>query len=314
MHAFPSVESMWTLKDLDVRYLVSPEPVDTATWPLMERARFPSGHAREPTRYIYELVWSDDVEQRLGPPSTPVPPEPGPMPLPTRERLQYRVTWDAPTGTVTAGSVSLEIEPPESASGDSTLTSAAHRFIVRARTAPWIARFFEADDRFVTVVDRVLMPLHHERALREGRRSVDQRYTFDAAAGQMRLLAADGQPAGPVIRLWPHARDGVAALYYVRTLDLTPGATIELPVVENGRNQTLAITAAGAEVVTAGGRSWNATRLEVTVRQRVARRTAPQVTVWLAREAPRPLVAAEVRAVFGNLRIELDPSGGSPSP
>ena len=79
---FRRSKSMWTLNDLDVRFVVSPEPVDTAALAAGRAgAAAERRHAGQPMRYIYELVWSEDVEARLGPPSTPVPPEPGPMPL-----------------------------------------------------------------------------------------------------------------------------------------------------------------------------------------------------------------------------------------
>jgi hypothetical protein len=316
MHTFPSSEAMWTLKDLDVRYVVTTQPIDTGVWPLVERARFDDGRratgregnesvGAEPgvARYIYELAWSDEVEARLAPPATPVPPAAGPIPFRAGEQLTYRVTWDAPTGTVTAGEVTLVVDAPPPGGGPAA--SPAWRFSVHARTAPWIARFFEADDRFITTADGALRPLVHERRLREGRRSVDQRFVFDLDAGQVRGEQRDGEPAGPAVRLWPEARDAITALYFARTLDLRPGARVQAPVFENGRHSTLAISGLADETITAGGARWDTVRLDVLVQQRVPRRSAPAVTVWLGRDLPRPLVAAEVRAVFGNLRIEL---------
>ncbi len=300
--SFPSAEAMWMLKDLDVRFVVTPAPVAPGTWPLTERARLSDPVRGE--RWIYELAWSPEVEARLGEPSTPVPPEPGPVPFAVGERLTYRVIWDGPAGIVDAGTVNLAVDPAP-ASDSAPGQTGGYRFSVEARTAPWIARFFEADDRFVTTTDPQLFPQVHERMLREGRRRVDQRIHFDAARLQAQPLTPAGEPAGPAVRLWPHVRDAVAAFYFVRTLNLAPGSRVEMPIVENGRHSTLEIEAAGAETRHVSGRDLATVRVHARLRQRVPRRKPSDITVWLERDAPRALVVAEVAAVFGNLRVEL---------
>jgi hypothetical protein len=305
MHGFPSVEAMWTLKDLDVRYVVTTDRLDAEKWPLVERARFVDS-ATGSSRGIYELMWSDDVEASLGPPSGPAPPPPGPIPFQAGERLHYRVTWDGPGGSVTAGEVVAAIEPrnDDATPADASRVVRFH-FSVHARTAPWIARFFEADDRFTTIADAALIPLEHERRLREGRRSVDQRLVFDRETMRVRAEQGSGQPAGPPVRLQPDTRDALTALYYVRTLDLTPGRNVDVPIVENGRLSTLGIRAIARESIEVSGRPVDALRVEVDLKQRVPRRRPPQITVWLGAVPPRALLAAEVHAVFGNLRVEL---------
>jgi hypothetical protein len=315
MHGFPSAEAMWTLKDLDVRYVVTPDRVDATAWPLVERARFTEA-GEETSRGIYELMWSDAVEARLGPPAGPAPPPPGPVTFRVGEQLSYRVTWDGPTGTVTAGDVALAIEPrPESqleSRGAVESAAPGFRFSVHARTAPWIARFFEADDRLVTDADASLMPLVHERRLREGRRVVDQRFVFDREASRVRIEQGSGEAAGPPVRLWPEARDAITALYYVRTLDLQPGRTLDVPIFENGRHSTLGLRAIARESIAVSGRPTEALRLEVDLKQRVPRRRPPQITVWLGSAPPRPLLAAEVKAVFGNLRVAITDDAPEP--
>lgn len=281
------------LKDLDVRFLVSPEPVDTTQWPFVERARVTEADGR--VRYIYELAWSPAVEARLGEPATPIPPDPGPLPFAPGERLEYDVIWDGPAGRVEAGTVLLQVDAE---------SDAGFRFDVHARTAPWIARFFEADDRFTTTTDASLLPRTHERQLREGRRAVDQRVRFDRQEGVAQVEQGSGD-AGPPVRLWPQARDAVATLFYVRSLPLAPGTQVQIPVVENGRHSILDLRVEAAETVDVAGRAIECLRIDADLKQRVQRRTPPDITVWLERGGTRRLVAADVRAGFGNLRVQL---------
>jgi hypothetical protein len=295
LSTFPSVDGAWMLHDLDVRFVVAPARIDTSAWPLIERAHLREADGRE--RYVYELAWSPEVEARLGEPAAPVPPPPGPLPFATGERLVYDVTWDSPAGALEAGQVTFEIEPAPDAG--------RHRFAVGARTAPWVARFFEADDRFTTTTDDAVRPLVHERRIREGRRALDQRVVYDPAARSAQPQNGDGQPSGPSLRVWPEARDAVSALYYVRTLALAQGARVTVPIVESGQHSTLVLEPGAIERIAAGGTTIEARRVQARLEQRVQRRQMPEITLWLEPGGARRLIAADIRAVFGNLRVRL---------
>jgi hypothetical protein len=296
LSTFPSVDAAWLLHDLDVRFVVTSAAVDTAAWPLVARARLREADGRE--RFVYELAWSPEVEARLGEPSAPVPPPPGPLPFAPGERLVYDVTWDGPAGALEAGQVTFEVEPPPA--------PGRHRFAVGARTATWVARFFDADDRFTTTTDDAIRPLVHERRIREGRRALDQRLVFDPTARLAQPQSADGQPNGPPQRLWPDARDAVSALFYVRTLALAPGTPVAIPIAEGGQQSTVVLRPGADERLTlAGGVTADVQRLEARIEQRVQRRQMPEVTLWIERGGARRLIAADIRAGFGNLRVRL---------
>ena len=294
LSTFPSVEAFWMLHDLDVRFIVTGRDVDRTAWPVIERVTIGENGA---TTYVYELAWSPEVEARLGEPAAPVPPPPGPMPFVPGERLVYAVTWDGPAGPLEAGDVTFAIEAPPAGGG--------HRFAVGARTAPWVARFFEADDRFTTTTDGGLRPLLHERRIREGRRALDQRVLYDPVARSAQPQHGDGQPSGPPLRVWPEARDAVSALYYVRTLALEPAGRVTVPIVEGGQHSTLVLAPGAIERIVAGGGTIEARRVEARLEQRVQRRRMPEITLWVEPGGSRRLIAADIRAVFGNLRVRL---------
>jgi Protein of unknown function (DUF3108) len=295
LSTFPSVEGAWMLHDLDVRFVVTPTAIDTGAWPFVERARLREADGVE--RHVYELAWSPEVEARLGEPASPVPPPPGPMPFASGERLVFAVTWDGPAGALEAGDMTFEVGAPPA--------EGRHRFAVGVRTAPWVARFFEADDRFTTTTDDAFRPLLHERRIREGRRALDQRILFDPAARSAQPQDGDGQPSGPPLRLWPEARDAVAALYYVRTLGLTQGSRITIPIIEGSQQSTLVLEPGAVERVAAGGATIAARRIDARLEQRVQRRQMPTITLWLEPDGARRLIAADIHAVFGNLRVRL---------
>jgi hypothetical protein len=171
-----------------------------------------------------------------------------------------------------------------------------------------VARFFEARDRFVTTTDASLVPLQHERDQREGSRHVTRAFVFDAAAGRVRSgrtvdeARGDGAVALP---LPAGSRDALAALYYVRTLPLAPGAHVQFPVNEAGRSVVIELTVEGTEEITLAGRRVSTIRLAPRMVERVPRRRPMAATVWLSADARRLPLKVALSAGFGHLVLEL---------
>jgi hypothetical protein len=105
--------------------------------------------------------------------------------------------------------------------------------------------------------------------------------------------------------VWPQARDAVAALYYVRTLALTPGETLKIPIAESGQQSTLVLQPVSVERIAVGDTAYDALRVEARIEQRVQRRQMPGITLWVEQGGARRIVAADIRAAFGNLRVRL---------
>ena len=289
MSTFPSDQSLVTLHDRDVQYVVTRDAVAIPAGSPLELRASLAGSS------IYELVWTPDVEARMASRVDVLPPEPGPIPFAPGERTEYSVRWEGGVG-LEAGRVVVSVEP------------ATYRFVVSATTAPWVSRFFQADDRFTTVTDQRLLPLTHERDQREGSRHVTRGFVYDAAARVVRIGASLERARDPQAMTLPldrDARDAIAALFFVRTLPLTPGASYMIPINEAGRNLRLDLTVAGLETVTVQGQSRRAWRLEPALRQRVERRRAPTASLWLSDDGTHLPLVVEVTAAFGRVRMEL---------
>lgn len=301
MSEFPSPASLWTLHDLGVRFVVSRlDPDERAgpnlvsgdgPTPLVERARFE-------TTVIHEVVWTEDVERGMPRPSGPAPPPPGPAPFLAGERALYEVAWKGAAGMgLAAGEAEFVAgEAPPAAEGDA---GARYLFSITARTAPWVSRFFEADDRFETLADASMLPIVHRQLIREGRRRLDRLTRFDAASGTVQT------GDGPRFPLAPGARDALSAFYYARTIALEPGGELLIPVSEGGRQLAVRITAGGIEKVSCRGTAMEALRLDIGIEERIARRRPIEATLWMSRDLRRIPLVIEVAAGFGNFRAEL---------
>jgi len=96
-------------------------------------------------------------------------------------------------------------------------------------------------------------------------------------------------------------------LFYVRTQPLADGDTITAPVNDGGRNVIVQIKVARREDVMLQGRHLGAIRLEPAIVERVPRREPIQSVVWVSDDARKTVIAADIAAGFGRLRLELLP-------
>jgi hypothetical protein len=289
INTFPSAESLTALHDARVRFVVTPKPLERAEPPVVERARFADAS-------VYELVWTADLESRLAAAATIEPPVAGRIPFGVGELARYTVYWGGAGVNLAAGDISIGVEPP------------VYRLVVKAATAPWVANFFEAQDVFATQADAALLPQVHERDQREGSRHVTRAFVFDDGAHVVRtgrtVEDARGE-AAVVLPLSPHARDAIAALFYVRTLPLRAGEHIRVPVNEAGRNLVVELVVDRVEPVSVHGKTVDAIRLTPTVQRRVEDRQPPASTIWLSNDDRRVPLVLDLDAGFGHVRVEL---------
>jgi hypothetical protein len=287
----PSAESLLTLHDLGVQYIVSdrvlalPEPLSGA---IVERARFEREH-------VYEVAWSPEVLAALTAADTgPLPPEPGRPPFAVGESATYQVRWTNGPMNIPAGEMTIEVMAPRE--------SEAYRFSASAKTAPWVARFYEADARLETTATPRLLPMAHVEDIVEGRRRIERRVAFDAGARQVRITSGGPMVTLPLAR---DARDPVTALFYVRTIPLATDLQLSLPLSDNGRPSRLDVTVGPVESIVLGGRSWPAWRVVPRLRERVERRRPLEITTWISADARRLPLRIDIEAGFGSVRAEL---------
>lgn len=299
-----SADARATLKELNVRFVVSPEALagaGEAGSPFVERTR-------PDDQVIYELVWTAESEAALDEVAVAEPPLPGVAPFKVGEQARYDVEWVNGPLDLTAGQITLSVVAPVAGDRGANGESPAWVFEVAMDTAPWVSRFFEAHDRFRTAADEAMRPLLHQRELREGRRAVDRAYVYHHAGRRVssgESPAAARQPGALTLPLPAGARDALTALWYVRTMPLAPGSSLALPLNEAGRNLALNLTVAARETITIDGAQVSALRVEPRFTARVQRRQPIESTLWLSDDRRRVPLVVEVAAGFGRVRLKL---------
>ena len=293
LKSFPSDPSLVALHEIGVRFIVSPTPVkpDRADvpWPLVERARFTDG-------VIYEFRWTPEIDARLARELRVTPEPPGPVPFAAGEIARYAVHWAGAAVDLSAGEITIAVQPPP------------YTFLVRAETAPWVSRFFEARDVFMTRTDDQLLPQLHEREQHEGSRHVTRAYAYQHDEGVVRIGRTPEHAMSEEavsLPLAPGSRDAIAAVFYARTLPLEPGRKFLIPINEAGRQLVVELLVAAREAITVSGKPVQALRLEPQMRQGAAPRRTGTATLWVSDDARKLPVALELEAGFGRIRLEL---------
>ncbi len=297
LEEFPSRDSLAAIRELDVRFIVAPAPVAGAgneRSPLVERARFDDG-------VIYEVRWTPEAIAAMGELSGPPPPPAGEPLFTAGESATYDIYWDGGPLNIASGRAVLKVL-------EGSAADPRWRFEVQAETADWVSRFFHARDRFTTIADASLLPIEHSREIEEGGPQVNRTYVYDRTAGNVRVgeSRAEALAADAVTLPLGHeaARDALTALYYVRTLPLTQGSIVNVPINDGGAILQLQVAAAEPETITYRGQPTAAVRLEPRLMRRIERRRPVTMTLWMSADGRIPLRAV-LRAGFGRVRAEL---------
>lgn len=289
MDRLPSDDSIQALHDLGIEYVVSTGalPPGDNSGALVERAAFSD-------QRVYQLVWSPELESRLNAASDVSPPEPGTPPFVVGESATYHVRWTSGPMRISAGDATIAIAPPQG--------TERYRFVVSAKTAPWMASFFDTDVHLETAASERFLPLTYHERISDGKRRTERLLTFDAAKRQMKVVSGGTTVTMPFGR---EARDPISALFYVRTLPLTSGSRATIPLNDSGRRMRLDVMVDRQETITIGDRSWPSWRIEPRVTEAINTRSAPRIVAWLSADAHRIPLVVEVSAGFGSARLEL---------
>jgi len=293
MRSFPSDESLVAAHELDVRFVVTPKPLEPPAgdraWPLVERARLADG-------VIYEIRWTPEIDARLARSTAIAPEPPGPVPFAPGETATYAAHWSGQGVDLPAGELTIGVRPPP------------FTFEVRLATAPWISKFFEARDLFVTRTDAQLLPRSHERDQREGSRHVTRAFVYAHEEGLVRVgrtIEHAVSDEGMSLPLAPSSRDAAAALFYARTLPLQPGRRFLIPVNEAGRQLVVELEVGPQERIRVEGRETSAIRLTPRIRTAAGARRRARATLWVSDDVRKVPVALDLDAGFGRIRLEL---------
>jgi hypothetical protein len=218
-------------------------------------------------------------------------PEPR-LPFAPGEELNFAVKY----GMVRGGDARLAVESVEMVDREP-----AYRLVSSARSTRFFSTFFEVNDRVVSLWSvKQRVPLVFEKKIHEGNYRKDVSVRFD----HREHVARYGD--GKVLDIDPGAQDVLSAFYYVRSHELVPGRSIEVPNHSDGKNYPLTVKVLRREKVQVPAGEFSCIVVEPLLKTAGLFKQEGRLTIWLTDDARKMPVLMKSKVAVGSIVAELE--------
>jgi hypothetical protein len=211
-------------------------------------------------------------------------------PLPAKETLEYNIEWRL----ITAGKATIEWNAT-SAHGH-----AGSQVDLHMESVGLVSKLFKVDIDSSTHLNQNFCTESTLTSGREGNRRRETRVEFNAethkANYQERDLARNTSATPQEIEIPECVHDVLGGIYYLRTLNLEPGQSIEVPVSDGKKSVMAKVEAQQREDVKLADGTYKAIRYEIYLFNNVLYRRPAHLYVWLTDDRRKLPVEIRVRA------------------
>ena len=224
-----------------------------------------------------------------------------PQSLPAKETLYYTVEWRL----ITAGKAKLEwtSEPRPRAGPQVNL---------RLESVGLVSKFFKVEDDYSANLNAALCGQSVQMTTNEGSRQRETKVAFDSASRKASYVERDRAKntvlAAHEIDTPPCVHDIIGGLYFLRTLTLDPGQSIEVPVSDGKKSVMAKVEAQQREDVKTPMGAFKTIRYEIYVFNDVLYRRPAHLYIWLTDDRRKLPVRVQVRMQFtiGTITLLLE--------
>ena len=220
-------------------------------------------------------------------------------PLPSSETLQYNVEWRL----ITAGKMSVHFA---AIGGDGFQTK------VHMESAGLVSKLFKVDDDYSSSLDQNLCAHSSFFKTHEGNRQRETRITFDPERKKASYLERDTVKNSVVlardIDIPACVCDIAAGLYRMRTLNLEPGQTTQIPISDGKKSAPVRVDFQRIENVKTPAGVFKAMRYEAFLFNNVIYRRSGRAYIWLTNDRRRLPVQIQVhlQLTIGTITLQLE--------
>jgi hypothetical protein len=225
--------------------------------------------------------------------------------LPARESLEYTVEWRL----VTAGKAHLvwSATPRHANSADPGWQAALH-----LESTGLVSKLFKVNNDYVSNLESDLCSSGSYLKAEEGNRHKETSVTFNREAHKAEYLEKDLDKKAVVnaheIDIPACVHDVLGGLYSLRTLNLPPGQSTQLPISDGKRSVMARIEAQQREDIKTPAGSFKTIRYEAFLFNDVLYRRYGHLHFWLTDDARKLPVQIRVRLQFtiGTITLQLE--------
>ena len=222
--------------------------------------------------------------------------------LPAKETLSYNIEWrliSAGKATVQWASATQRDRP-------------GWQVNLHLESIGLVSKLFKVDDDYSANLSQSLCAQSSVLTSHEGNRRRETRVTFDGETRKASYLERDllknSTLASQEIDIPECVHDVIGGVYFLRTLNLEPGQTAEVPVSDGKKSVMARVEAQQREDVTVPDANYKTIRYEVFLFNNVLFRRSAHLHVWLTDDRRKLPVQVQVRLQFtiGTVTLQLE--------
>ena len=220
-------------------------------------------------------------------------------PLPARETLNYNIEWRL----ITAGKVKVQWQ---------TNGRDSSQINLHVESAGLVSKLFKVDDTYIANLGANLCGQSVQFTSQEGSRQRETKISFDYPNHRADYLERDRVKNAVLLaretEIPPCVYEIAGALFLLRTLNLEPGQSTQVPVSDGKKSVMVKVEAQQREEVKTPAGAFKAVRYEAYVFNNVLYRRPAHLYVWLTDDRRKLPVQIRVRMqlAIGTITLLLD--------
>jgi hypothetical protein len=223
-------------------------------------------------------------------------------PLPARETLYYSIDWRL----FTAGKARVEMTTtPQPRPG--------YQVNLHLESIGIVSKLFKVEDDYSANLNSAYCAQSLQMTTHEGSRLRETKITFDGEAKKASYLERDRARNNAVvlseeIEIPPCVHDVIGGLFFIRTLNLEPGQSTQIPVSDGKKSVMVKVEAQAREDVKTPEGTFKTIRYEAYLFDNVLYKRSAHVNVWVSDDRRKLPVQIRVRMTFtiGTINCSLE--------
>jgi hypothetical protein len=222
--------------------------------------------------------------------------------LPAKETLYYSIDWRL----FTAGKARVELTTtPQPRPG--------YQVNLHLESIGIVSKLFKVEDDYSANMSSAYCAQSLQMTTHEGSRLRETKIAFDAEAKKASYLERDRARNNAIVLsqetdIPPCVHDVIGGLFFIRTLNLEPGQSTQIPVSDGKKSVMVKVEAQAREDVKTPDGTFKTIRYEVYLFDGVLYRRSAHVNVWVSDDRRKLPVQIRVRMTFtiGTINLQLE--------
>lgn len=222
--------------------------------------------------------------------------------LPAKETLYYSIDWRL----FTAGKAKVELTTtPQPRPG--------YQVNLHLESTGIVSKLFKVEDDYSANLNSAYCAQSLQMTTREGSRMRETKITFDEEAKKASYLERDRTKNNAIVLsqetdIPACVHDVIGGLFFIRTLNLEPGQSTQIPVSDGKKSVMAKVEAQAREDVKTPAGTFKTVRYEVYLFDGVLYKRSAHVNVWVSDDRRKLPVQIRVRMTFtiGTINFQLE--------